>query len=354
MPLQGRTSWNGYFQGLGGRDYLGGICNEYSIGLSISHGYAVGCTDAGVPAVRSGPSPLDWDHSSPISWAQNSQLVANFAHLSIHEMTVVGKAVTASYYGTPASHSFFTGCGQGGQQGHTEAQRYPDDYDGILAVSPTVDFSRTAMALFWPYLVQSNGAGGFLATCKLEAFQRAAIQHCDDLDGAADGIIAHPPDCDFDPQSLVGQTVTCRNGPSVAITGYDAGIWASIHEGPLGDGSYGLPHGASTVPLSSSSSNTSEFLTDFVLQDPGYDYSTIDESQFRELWDQSVADYDEIWGSSNADMDAFRQRGGKLLSWHGWADEVVPATVSTGHVCLWPRAWSIVVGSGLFIRIMES
>lgn len=326
LPLGPHTSWNGYFQGTGGGGNVAGFC-DLSLGPAVARGYAAGCTDAGVSTVL-----LD-----PVTWGQDRQAIINFGYLSIHEMTVVGKAITKDFYGRPASHSFFTGCSRGGQQAHQEAQRYPEDYDGILSAAAPIGWARGAVSVFWPYLIQNIGAGGFVTACKMDAFLNATIAHCDLLDGAMDGIISNPPDCGFEPESLIGKRATCNGITTEVFTEYDASIWRSIHEGPRdANGSFpwfGLPHGTPFKPQAAGPPDfpSQTFITEFLLGDPNYDYTTIDEEQFWDLWHQSIMEFDEVWGTDNPNLSPFKERGGKFLAWHGWADPNVAAYGSTRY-----------------------
>jgi feruloyl esterase len=336
LPLEPETPWNGYFKGNGGAGFVAGFFDE-SLGAAVSRGYATASTDAGVTTDIT---------AFPALWAGDPQLELNYAHLSIHEMTAFGKAVTADFYGQPASHSFFTGCSRGGQQGFEEAMRYPDDYDGILARDPAVGFDRGGVSVIWGFMLQSMG-GSFVSSCKQDAFLAATISHCDHLDGAEDGLISHPPDCDFDPQSIVGQAASCADGTQEVITEYDASIWQSVHEGPRRpDGSlayFGLPHGASFSVYLDDDSNSpiTSFVRDFVLNDPNYNMSTIDVDQFWEIWARSIELYHDLWGTDNDDLSPFKNSGGKLLTWQGWSDGNAPPGANTAF---WARVRDVFEG----------
>lgn len=112
---------------------------------------------------------------------------------------MVAKEVVAAHYDRAASYSYFNGCSTGGRQGYAEAQKYPADYDGILANAPAVNWDEFEVATLWPQVVM-NEAGTFPTACEFKAFTDAAVQACDRLDGAADGLLTDPDACGFDPQ----------------------------------------------------------------------------------------------------------------------------------------------------------
>ena len=129
--------------------------------------------------------------------------LSNFAHRSLHDMTVIAKAVSESFYGCAVSHSYWNGCSTGGRQGLALAQHYSHDYDGILADAPAIQWNDFTMAQQWPYTVENN-EGYAPSPCELDVVVSAVMQACDGLDGLSDGLISAPTLCDFQAQSLVG------------------------------------------------------------------------------------------------------------------------------------------------------
>ena len=133
LPLDG---WNGRFLGVGGGGYAAGVWS--SLGPAVQHGYAAVSTDAGHTQNNSGDAS-SWALVSPGN--VNQYLLLDFASLSVHDMTVLGKAVTEAFYATKPAYSYWQGCSTGGRQGLGEAQMYPDDYDGIVAAAPAVQWN---------------------------------------------------------------------------------------------------------------------------------------------------------------------------------------------------------------------
>jgi tannase/feruloyl esterase len=206
----------------------------------VDAGFSAAVTDGGHTGVSSLTGSFALDGSGRLNWP----LIEDFSYRALHDLAVVGKAVTAAYYGTAAHYSYWNGCSTGGRQGLAEAQRYPADYNGILAAAPAINWQKFIPAELWPELVMLQ-SGDFLPQCKLAAFQTAAINACDKAgDGVADGVIGDPLACKFNPTSLVGTSTPCGT-----IAAQDAAVVAKIGEGPRTTGGdflwYGLTWGAS-------------------------------------------------------------------------------------------------------------
>jgi pimeloyl-ACP methyl ester carboxylesterase len=325
------TPWNGRYQGTGGGGFWAGFL-ENAIGPAAALGHAASSTDGGYDTSDGEPSP----------WSRDPQLVINFGYLSFHEMTIIGKAATNDFYGRPADYSYWTGCSMGGRQGHSMAQKYPEHYDGILSVAAPTGWDKIGAMVFWPYLVQSNGEDGFVGLCKLDALTAASVETCKVPQNAEDGVITDPRTCGFQAASQVRTTVTCSDGTQSVITDYDAAIWESIRNGPRRQNGdflwWGLEAGTSYNPWANEPptnvSNAADWVVDFLLKEPDYDIATIDFDLYETLWDQAIEEYNDSWGSDDADLTAFRDRGGKLLAWHGWADERIPPV---GSIYYWEQ-----------------
>ncbi|MFJ4844625.1 MULTISPECIES: tannase/feruloyl esterase family alpha/beta hydrolase [unclassified Streptomyces] len=330
LPVKG---WNGRFQALGGSAYAAGD-NGVGMGTAVKNGYAVTTTDAGVGDV------LD------VGWALNGNgkvdtaLLKNFADRSQHEAAVVGKQVVDGVYGRRAAYSYFNGCSTGGRQSYMEAQRHPGDYDGILAKAPAVNWDEFEVATLWPQVVMNNEKT-YPTACEFKAFTDAAVKACDTADGLADGLVNDPSRCDFDPRRLIGTKVVC-DGKELEITAAEAAVVRRIWDGPRTQSGEklwpGVPVGADlsalagvTAPDANGDVKGEPFpvprswVTLWVEKQPSFDVSTITYSRFAQLFRQSEAEYDKVIGTDDPDLSAFRDSGGKLLSWHGLADQFIPA-----------------------------
>ncbi|MFG2133953.1 tannase/feruloyl esterase family alpha/beta hydrolase [Streptomyces sp. NPDC048751] len=326
------SRWNSRLQAFGGSAYLAGD-NNVGLATAVKNGYAATTTDAGVG------DALD------TSWALNSKgqvntaLLKNFASRSQHEAAVVGKEVVDDVYGRRASHAYFNGCSTGGRQGYMEAQRHPDDYDGILANAPAVNWDEFEVATLWPQVVMNNERT-YPTDCEFAAFTGAAVKACDSLDGLKDGLVDDPTRCDFDPRRLIGTKVVCK-GKELTITAADAAVVRKIWDGPrTASGKKlwaGVPIGADLAALAAVSDPDANgnvtgvpfqvpavWARTWLKKDPSFDISTITYSQFTRLFQQSEAEYDGIIGTDDPDLSAFRRSGGKLLTWHGQADQYIP------------------------------
>jgi feruloyl esterase len=156
--------WNGRFEGTGGGGFSGG--NAAGVRQPLSVGYAAGATETGHPG-SSGSFVLD--ASGHLNW----QLLRDNAYLGIHEMTITGKALTQALYDTAPRESYFVGCSTGGRQAMSEVQRYPGDYNGVVAGAPAINWTKLHAEQLWGNLTMLL-AGDFLPQCKFEAATNAA------------------------------------------------------------------------------------------------------------------------------------------------------------------------------------
>lgn len=198
-------NWNGRLQAIGGGGWQAGLYTPSLMGMTaaVGEGYSTVSTDAGL---GSQVYPTDWALLSPGN--VNLYLLQDLASVSLNDMAIIGKAVTASFYGEAPKYSYFSGCSQGGRQGMMLAQRYPDAFDGIAASAPAINWSNFVFSDYWPSLVMRL-LGEFPPACEFDAISAAALHACDGLDGVVDGIIADIDACCFNPTSMVGKTINC-------------------------------------------------------------------------------------------------------------------------------------------------
>lgn len=317
------TNWNGRFQGNGGGGFSGGSAG--SIRGPVARGFASAATDTGHEG-GSGSFALDADNR--LRW----QLIIDNAYLGIHDMTVAGKAVTQAFYGKAPGYSYFVGGSTGGRQGLMEAQRFPEDYNGIISACPAILFHRFVPASLWPQVVML-AASNFVSKAKLDAATAAAVRACDGADGVTDGVIGDPLRCDYDPKELVGTPIA-----GDTFTEADAAVIRKIWQGPRGqDGSFmwhGLERGADLSayagtggsPLKGKPFSISlDYFIYFLAQNPKWDWTSTTPAGFELLWKQSVEEYGTVFGTDNPDLTRFRDRGGKVIIYHGMADQLIPA-----------------------------
>jgi len=203
-------SWNGKFLSSGEGGFAGTL-NYTRSGLDggldelIRRGYASASTDTG-------------HLSTDANWAiGHREKVIDYAHRSKHLVTVAAKGVIAAYYGHPAAHSYFSSCSNGGRQALIEAQRYPEDYDGLVVGAPWNYQSHSNAGFVWDAQTL-RAPGAAIPASKLPAINKAVLAACDANDGLADGIIEDPSRCAFKPETLLckgAETDSCLTGPQV-------------------------------------------------------------------------------------------------------------------------------------------
>jgi feruloyl esterase len=309
LPADG---WNGKFMQTGNGGAAGSIVYA-SLAEPLARGYAVANTDTGHQ--QGGAGDFGWAAGHP-------EKVTDFAYRAVHELTVVGKAVTAVRYGKTPERSYWDGCSTGGRQGLKEAQRFPDDYDAIVAGAPANNWSAL---MGFSITVQRNMTGpDSLPASKVGVLTEAALAACDARDGVVDRVIGQPKMCTFDPastQCTAGKTEGCLTPTEVAAA---KRIYAGV---VTKDGTVLMP---GTGPASETlwaayaspqfSIGTSSF-RNVVMNDPSWDPATFDV-------DRDVARAEAQDGGAakamDPDLSKFFAHGGKLIMYHGTADGLIP------------------------------
>ena len=320
------ANWNGKFQGQGNGGFAGTI-DFRSMGVAISHGYASASTDTGHAATGAGPDA---------TWALNHpEKITDFGYRAIHLMTQIAKSLVAAYYGSNPQRSYFSACSNGGRQALMEAQRYPEDYDGIIAGAPANYWTHLLSAGIWNTQSLALDPASYISASKLPAIAGAVNDACDKLDGVADGILNDPRQCHFDPNVLLckaGDADSCLTSPQItALKKLYEGAHDShgklIHPGFLPGAEIG-GNGWSTwiTPAAPQASLglgfTTGFFTDMV-------YGKADWDILHANLDDAVATADQrmapILNSTDPNLAAFKTRGGKLIIYHGWNDPAISA-----------------------------
>jgi len=316
LPL---FTWNGKFQGLGNHGFAGTI--EYSdMGPELVKGYAVAGTDTGHAG------------GSATAWMQNGQQIIDYGYLGIHEMTEKSKAIVKAFYGQAPNYSYFNGCSTGGKEGLMEAQRYPDDYDGIN-VAGSANFAQihNRVQYVWDGQSTFGNAATPLPLAKLTLVNNAAIAACDANDGVADGLIDDPLTCNFQPSSLLcssGQdTSTCLTANEVtAVEKVYAGPRAKhkeIYPGYAPGTELGWGSGAASTGPGVSTADT--FFKYMVYNNPSWDFKTFNFAREVPTTDNR---FSTLLDATSPDLTAFKKRHGKLLFSHAWNASTHTATRS--------------------------
>jgi len=303
--------WNGKFQGVGGGGFAGTI-SYAELGAALREGYATASTDTG----HSGGGTARWALGHP-------ELVIDFAYRAIHEVTVRAKRIVEDFYGAAPMRSYFVGCSRGGYQGLVEAAQYPDDYDGIVAGAPAVFPSRYNAAQLWVGGATLKNPAAFIPPAKYPVVHRAVLAACDARDGAKDGLLEDPRLCDFDPQLLLCPGTESHDCLTRAQVEAARMIYAPVTNPrtaevlapPLERGTE-LAWGALAGGPGPSQLAT-EFFKYFVFDDPNWDWKMFD---FDRDMDRAETKVGAVM-ATNPDLTAFAARGGKLIMYHGWADQ---------------------------------
>lgn len=261
----------------------------------------------------------------------NWQEIRDNAYLGIHAMTVVGKALTQAFYGKPPRYSYFIGSSTGGRQGLMEAQRYPEDYDGIFSGCPAVNWARMVPGGMWAHAVMRE-ANHYVSNAKLAAATAAAVAASDAADGVIDGVIDDPIRCAWDPQALVGTKVGDET-----FSEADADVLRQIWGGArTRDGKllwYGYTRGSNLSAVAGTEGTplkpkpfgiALDWVKFFLAQNPNYDGSTLNRDEYELFMSQSAELYGPVFSADDPDLSRFRDRGGKLLITHGLADQLIP------------------------------
>jgi Tannase and feruloyl esterase len=184
------SNWNGKLEGVGNGGFAGSI-DYRALALLVGRGYAAAATDTGH---RGGATDATWA-------LHHSEKIVDFGHRAIHETAVRAKAVIAAFYGSQPRRAYFNSCSNGGRQALMEAQRYPADYDGIIAGAPASFWTHLLASGVWDMRALSDA--GWIPPAKLPAIESATLAACDALDGVKDGVIDDPSRCRFDAATLL-------------------------------------------------------------------------------------------------------------------------------------------------------
>jgi hypothetical protein len=333
MHLPEASEWNGRLAAAGGGGWSA-MQGETAMIPAVDAGFAVVETNAGVTTNSS--SAAAWALSSPGN--PDLQRLNTFASVAYHDAAMIGKDIVTSFYGQPASYSYWIGCSTGGRQGSMMAQRYPEDFDGIAALAPAINWGQLLPALPWARQVMYE-LDVAPPPCEFAALTAAAVAACDAKDGLVDGIISEPDLCEFDPIEMVGRPYDC-NGVNQTFTSGAAKVVQNVWAGqrtPTGESFWhGYTFDASLESTASTSCSTDgnctvlpmslgdDWLRYWVSANPELDMTNLSRTEYDRLSHLGVQQYDSIIGTRDPDITAFRDAGGKMLTWHGLADDKIP------------------------------
>jgi len=320
MPAE---NWNGKFEAVGNGGWAGVITYgngapqaiPRSLAFALTQGYATASTDTGHVN----------DGSQGRFAVGHPEKLTDFAYRAVHEMTVASKAIIAAFYGSAARLSYWNGCSTGGRQALMEAQRYPADYDGIVAGAP---------ANFWTHLMASpvaaaqathQGEPGNMPMDTLRIVHDAVMRACDARDGVHDGLLEDPTRCSFDVKQLAckgADTSACLTPAQVHAA---QRMYSGVRNSRTGEQLYpGMTFGSELgwdpvnglqpLPIADS------YFKDVLYHDSGWTYR-----RFNVDADVAKADatHAALLNATDPDLRPFFARGGKLIQYHGWNDQQI-------------------------------
>jgi feruloyl esterase len=326
LPLSG---WNGKYRGLGNGGFAGAIYYP-GLAVAVSAGYASASTDTG----HSG-SPIDarWALGQP-------DKIVDFGWRAIHEMTVKAKSIIQAFYGDAPKKSYFAGCSNGGRQGLMEAQRFPEDYDGIIAGAPANYWTKVFATFIWDVQAMQAEPASYIGANKIPAIARAVAAACDANDGVKDGVLNDPRACHFDPKVLL-----CKEGDADScLTAPQASALTKIYDGPVDaagkqmfpgflpggeDGEGGWATWIDRGPGKDLQTVFAHgFYTNMISSKEPVDLKSISVETAVKLADDQQG---QTFNATDPNLKPFATRGGKLIVYHGWSDAALPPMGSINY-----------------------
>ncbi len=319
MPANG---WNGKFRGQGNGGFAGEI-DYRALGLAIAQGYASAATDTG--------------HAAPFTdatWALgHPEKIIDYGYRAIHNMTLAASATVAAFYGDAPKRSYFSSCSNGGRQALMEAQRYPEDYDGILAGAPANYWTHLLSSALWDAQATTLAPNSYIPSSKIPAIVHAVLAACDAKDGVKDGILNDPRQCHFNPATMLceeGNSDSCLTQPQVtALKKLYEGARDSkgkeifpgfVPGGEEGEGGWPLWITGNAPGKGLLFAFDFGFFANMVYEKPEWDYTKAN-------LDDAVAASDDkfaaVLNAMETNMKGFEDRGGKLMIYHGWSDAAI-------------------------------
>jgi feruloyl esterase len=312
LPLAG---WNGKFEAVGNGGWAGSISTG-AMAAALREGYATASTDTGHKSAETPGGSFALGHPEKL---------VDYGYRAVHEMTLRSRALIEAFYGTGARLSYWNGCSNGGRQGLMEAQRYPEDFDGIVAGAPAANWSGRALSSLWVAQAVHKEEASYIPPGKYPLLHNAVLEACDALDGVKDGTLEDPVRCHFDPAVLRCRGADgpgCLTGPQVeaarkiyagATNSRKQEFFPGLEPGSeLGWATYGGPR-----PFSIGE----DFFRFVVFQDAAWSFRALD-------FETGVALAERMeHGTINAldpNLRRFFAHGGKLLQYHGWSDPQIP------------------------------
>ena len=310
-------NWNGKLQVVGNGG-LAGTISYPAMAAALRSGFATASTDTGHTAAE------------PRTWLQDRERLIDYSYRGLHLTTVNAKTIADAYYSQKPKYAYYSGCSTGGKQGLMEAQRYPADFDGILAGDAANYWTHQMVSEVWNGVVTSSPDTN-LPKEKLQLVQDAALAACDALDGAVDGLVSDPMRCHFDPGKLQCKGADAANCLTTAQVDAVRKIYSGpvnprtgtkIYPGLYPGGELGWAPGTVINRTTTSGVSSNDFWSYAVFQKPDWAFRSLDFDHDVQTLDEKYA---QITNATDPNLEEFRKLGHKLIYYHGAADPLIPA-----------------------------
>lgn len=340
-------AWNGKIQSRGNGGFAGAVS---SVLPAVNEGYVGTGTDTGhnssltnpVPNPNAPPATVELPPSeSGAAFGLNPDGTVNHGRImdwawrGQHHANLWGRRIAELYYGRKHDRNYFVGCSDGGREGHEMAQRFGDEFDGIVSISPAVHWDRWGFSAGWGNYVarQQLGQNG-LATAKFQDVNRRALAACDPVDGITDGMVQDTRRCTYDAHQAVCGQPGASTDPAQCLTPAEAGVVNKIWDGPRrADGSklwVGWERGTTNVlgitPATTGAPNLfgEQINRYWVHRDPFFDWRSISEEAFLTEQLNLTRQWSPYIASDSPDLRKFQRKGGKLIATYGNLDQIIP------------------------------
>jgi feruloyl esterase len=317
LPASG---WNGNLEANGNGGWNGNI-SPATLAAGLERGYATAMSDLGH---EGGSASFALGHPEKI---------VDFGYRAAHEMTVASKAIATSFYGKAPKLNYWNGCSAGGRSALMEAQRYPMDFDGIIAGSPGLDWTGRPLLAVWIAQAAHKDEASYIPPAKYSLIHNAVLEKCDAADGLKDGVLDNPPACRFDPKEL-----ECKGADSSAcLTSAQVETARAIY-GPVMNPrtkeaiapgfERGSENGWATMAGPQPFGPGTDLFKFVVFQDPNWDYKTFN---FDSDVVRTMKAENGLMNATNPNLKPFLDHGGKLIQYHGWADPQISPEASVQY-----------------------
>ncbi|PYS38200.1 MAG: tannase/feruloyl esterase family alpha/beta hydrolase, partial [Acidobacteria bacterium] len=313
------SNWNGKFEAVGNGGWNGNI-DQNALAAGLRRGYATASTDTGH---EGGGGP----------WMQNQNKLIDFGYRAVHEMSEKGKAIISAFYGNNARLSYFNGCSAGGRQALKAAQKFSQDFDGIVAGAPALNATGRAAFSVWVAQNDHKSEETYIPQSKFGLIHDAVLEACDAKDGVKDRVLENPRQCKFDPKVLqctAGDAANCLTAAQVetARMMYQPVVNSRTKKEIFPGLELGSEMGWNTFGGPQPFGIGAQMYQYMVFNDPKWDYKTLN-------FDSDMAKVEKIEaGNINAmdpNLKSFFARGGRLIHYHGWADQQIPSGSSVEY-----------------------